>query len=172
MVCGFFLLGAMGCPNNGRDTEIINEKGGNFPDFLVGTWQMQDDKWELTFDSDGKISLIKHHFVTVPIVPAKGGAYEQGRDGAYSIYTMGPCIAQYDRASRELNVVITIDYFQVVLPVGKFEGKMTDSFRGRIYNGDTTWAAAWVSYVELDGAENPDPNSIQPVKVVFTKVQN
>ncbi len=170
--CAIFLLTLESCCNNKKDVEVITGKDRPFPDFLVGTWKAQGNKWGLIFDSDGSISLIRHPFVTVSIVPAEGGAYEQGRDGAYSIYVMGPCTARYEQSNNELNVEITIDYFEVVLPIGTVEGKMSDYFRGPISRDGTTWTAAWVSYAELVGAEKPDLNSIKPETVVFTRVQS
>jgi hypothetical protein len=137
---------------------------------LAGTWKAQGGKWELTFDSDGDISKIRHPFVTVEIDVTEGGAYEEGKDGAHSIYAMGPCAARYDPNKRELDVEINFDYFKVVLPIGSFEGKMIDRLTGRISEDYKSWTAGWTNFGELDDLMKPDPNSFRMVQMVFTKI--
>jgi hypothetical protein len=167
--CAFFLSVPGGCQS--AEEAVVGPKG-QFPDFLVGAWQSQGGKWGLTFDSDGSISTIRHPFVTVEIDMAEGGAYEEGREGAHSIYAMGHCTASYDPNKRELNVEINFDYFKVVLPVGSFEGKMTDRLTGPISEDGITWTANWINYAELVDLMKPDPNSFSPIQVVFEKLQS
>lgn len=174
VLAGCAVLLFSGCQELGGDRragEVIIEGDGEFPQFLVGTWRADDVRWELTFDCNGSITSMWHHFVSVAIDVAEGGAFEQGREGAHSIYVLGLCSARYDRSKGELSVEITIDYFEVVLPVGTVEGKMTDYFTGPISEDGTRWTAEWRSYGELVGADKPDPNSIRPKRVVFSKVQ-
>ena len=169
--CAVLLTGLAGCRSAGKEVKVTTAEDNRFPQFLVGTWRAENEKWELTFSSDGSILTIRHPFVTVPISLAEGGAYEEGREGAYSVYVMGPCTARYQPDESELKVKITIDYFQVVLPVGTAEGKMVEYLTGPVSEDRTTWTAEWVNYVELVGQEKPDLDSIPRETVIFTKVQ-
>jgi len=80
--CAVILLGLAGCQNTGGgdrgvgpaptrgDVEVIIEGGGEFPEFLVGTWKDEKRGWEFVFEPDGTISSV----VMGPIpIEMKGG---------------------------------------------------------------------------------------------------
>lgn len=164
-VCLFVFFA--GCKKYAKENTDLSR----FPDFLVGTWESDDDRWAFTFEADGSISSMRHCFVTVPIDIQEGGAYEQGREGAHSTYVLGPCVANYDSAEHKLTVEINIDYFEVVLPVGTFEGNMRDYFEGEVFADELVYSAKWTNYAELVGAEKPDPNTLTAEKIVFRRIE-
>lgn len=159
-----------GCRGAGRDVVSRPDQGGHFPQFLAGTWRSEDQNWEITFDYTGNIVTIRHPFITVPVNIEEGFANEQGREGAYSIFIMGPCTAQYNRSKSELKVKIKVDYFEMVLPVGKMEGEMEDYLTGPLTEGNAVWKADWVNCVDLAGQPEPDPDLIPAEPVIFKKV--
>jgi hypothetical protein len=160
-----------GCQKGGKGDDITMAANKQFPKFLVGTWADNSDRWELTIDAHGNVTSMRHPFISVPVDITRGDAYEEGRDGAHSVYILGPCTARYDRQKRELDVVINIDSFEIVLPIGTAEGKMIEYLKGPVSEDGSTWMAQWVNYVEMDGVEKPDLDSISPEPVAFTKAK-
>jgi hypothetical protein len=171
MGCVFCLSGLAGCQNGGKGSDATTGANEQFPKFLVGTWRDNSDRWELTINSSGSVTSMRHPFISVPVDITRGDAYEEGRDGAHSVYILGPCTARYDRQKRELDVVINIDNFEIVLPIGTAEGKMVEYLKGPVSKDGLTWMAQWVNYVEMAGVEKPDLDSISPEPVAFTKVK-
>lgn len=172
-VCITVFSGLCGCQNaskGDRGVEVSIEEDRQFPKFLVGTWKADDGKWELTFDCDGSITSMRHYFVSVPIDVAEGGAYEPLSGDFYGFYALGPCQADYNPDTRELNVTIIIDYFRLELPVGVGEGTMTDRFNGPISENGRTWNVSWLNHVQFVDVDYLDPNTIAPKSLTFTKV--
>ncbi|MHC4455508.1 MAG: hypothetical protein ACYS0I_00210 [Planctomycetota bacterium] len=172
-VCITVLSGFCGCQNaggGGRGAEVKVEEEEHFPKFLVGTWKTDDGKWELTFDYDGSITSMRHYFVSIPIDVAEGGVYEPLGGDFYGFYILGPCQADYNPDTRELNVRIIIDYFRLEVPAGVSEGTMTDRFDGPISENGRRWNVSWVNHVQFVDVDYLDPNAIPPKSLTFTKV--
>jgi len=174
ILAGFAVVLAVlvGCQD---DNKVIGVKidGGGFPEFLAGTWKADKYDWQIRFESDGRISSIVHHIWALPIDIDEGGYYVEGPDeGTYALFAIGPCEAEYDKRTRELNVEIILEHYSIKLPQGSLEGRSHDYFKGSVSEDGKTWNAGWKNYVWLDGATPPDANQIEanPVPLVFTKI--
>ena len=162
----FFALGGCG------PGDIAMSPGEAAP--YAGTWRSEwlsgSAFWEISLDSDGEVSRMVH-VLGMELVPAKGEFYQEGLEESSEYVALGPCEANYDPGTRELNVSLVVDYFHVVIPIGEIEGTCEDIFKGHISADGKTWHTQWWSYSHLEGGRHIDPNSIEPVEVVFTRVE-
>jgi len=156
---------------------------GPLPDFIVGVWKEGRPDvnlpanlcvggrpcWEFTFEPDGSIPQMRHSFITVPINVKEGGVLEGFREGAFAIDALGPCGASYDAAGRELIVEVVIDYFSIEIAADILEGSADDKIVGTISDDGKVWNAKWWSYGQLEGADEYDPNEVEPVSLTFYK---
>ena len=145
--------------------KAVSERKSDFPKFLVGTWKTSEADWQFTFDSDGKITHMKHNFIKIPdeIDISTGEVFEQLKNDYFSIYTLGPCRVQYDSSIRQLEVLIMIENFHMELPVGIGEGSMTDRIVGIVLKDGETWTADWYSHVQFSDKGKTDPSD-KPIK--------
>ena len=172
--CAVVLAGLVGCQSADRGIEKVIDGNGQFPEFLAGVWEAEitDSKWAFKFEDDGSISKITHVFAG-EVDLEEGGLYLEGREpGTYAMFVMGPCEAEYDENTRELNVKIILEHYVMKLPQGTLEGKSHDYFQGTVSEDGKTWNAGWKNYAWLEGAAPPDANEIEanPVPLVFTKI--
>jgi len=156
---------------------------GPLPDFVVGVWKEGRPDvnlpanicvggrvcWDFTFEPDGSISQMRHILVTVPINVKEGGVLEDLKEGAFAINALGPCGASYNPAGRELKVRVVIDYFRIELPIGVLEGGSDDVIVGTISDDGKVWNAKWWNYSQLEGADEYDPNEVEPIPVTLYK---
>jgi len=150
---------------------VTVEDGSKMPDFLIGTWKAQPPyKWEITIAADGTIPKIYYPIARMSIDVASRLGYKTGREGAFWKFELGQCDARYNPATRRLSVGITVDSFHTKSPVIDMSGNMNDSFDGAISEDGKSWTAQWLNIAVVPGLQNPDPNSIKPRTVVFTKV--
>ena len=138
---------------------------------MVGVWKADNFNWMFKFEPDGTISKFVHS-MGMPIVVEEGGFYEEGNNGSYGMYVLGPCHASYDPNTQQLNVVITLDYFRMEMPIGVLEGRCKDYFDGMVSKNGKKWQVNWRSHSWLEGADPPNIEAIDadPVPLVFTKV--
>jgi hypothetical protein len=147
------------------------ESGNSFPDFLVGTWKADKAEWMFSFEADGTISSLRH-FIGVDIDVSEGGAVEQLRDEVTAVYFLGPCEAVYTPATRQLDLTIILENFYVEFPTFRIVGNSKDYLKGPISQDGRQWKVNWLSYGAIEGAKQPDPNSIRPKFITFTKTQD
>ena len=172
----FFLSGFCGCqpgkeaPSSKVGSLKSKESGNSFPDFLVGTWKANKDRWIFNFERDGSISSFTHP-AGMKIDVDEGGLMEQWRRGAVALYELGPCEAVYTPATRQLDVTIIIRRFQINFPNGQLSGNFVDYLKGQVSKDGKRWEVSWLSYATIDGSRPPDPNEIRPIPLTFTKIQ-
>jgi hypothetical protein len=180
----FLIIGSLvlvsGCGHSqSKDVAITKESkaiGKPFPAVMVGVWEAKVDeysKWGIKFESDGSIKKIIHS-VAGPIKLERGGVYQEGPDpDTYMMFQMGPCKADYDAATKIVNVSIIVDYYRMALPTGVLEGNIKDVLAGHVSEDGKTWKVKWWNYGQLEGANKPDPNEIKahPDKLIFYKVE-
>lgn len=178
--CLFIILVLSGCGQRNRKMPNQLQLEGQtredaFPEVMVGVWEAEVDrysKWGIKFEPDGSILKIIHS-VAGPVRLTEGGIYEEGPDeGAFCVFVMGPCEANYTPSTRMLKVKIIVDYFQMKLPTGELEGRIEDYFEGPVSEDGKTWKVDWRDYGWLEGADPPDTNVIEanPIPLVFTKI--
>jgi len=177
IAAGVFFFGLCGCQQTEESSSsnpgsLLSDKSGNlFPEFLVGTWKADKARWILTFESDGSISSFRH-FVGMDIDVGEGGLSEEWRDGIVATYILGPCQAVYTPATRQLDVTIIIEYFNIDFPNGQMGGDFVDYLKGPVSEDGERWTVNWLSYCTIEGAVPPDPNKIQPRPLIFKKIRN
>jgi hypothetical protein len=173
----FFLFGLYGCENGRKlsshdnDSHNPSETSHLFPEFLVGTWKTGKAKWVFTFEPDGSISSF-NHFIGMKFNVSEGGLSEIGRDEVTSTYFLGPCKATYNPVTRQLDVTITIEHFNIDFPDGRMTGSFVDYLSGPVSQDGKRWMVNWLSYSTIDGATPPDPNIIRPASLAFRKIQD
>ena len=172
-----FLLGIAGC---GRQEALHKVWDGEPPDeealpeFLVGVWEVKTgqykDKWGIKFEPDGSILKIIYE-AKGPVYLAEGESYgEAGDEGAYYLFTVGPCEARYAPETRILKVKIVMEHM-LQLSFGELEGGIEDYFEGTVSEDGKTWEAKWSHYLWFEEEGIPEPNVIEaePIPLVFTK---
>ena len=106
--CAVFLSGLASCQKPAQTTppvgsvEVIIEGGGEFPQFLVGIWQVDKHGWEIVFEPDGTISSAIHTIGGVGVKPG------QVTTGGKSVFEAGKWLVKYTPESRELLVQIVL----------------------------------------------------------------
>jgi len=171
-----------GCQSPDRDksgVEVIVEGGGEFPEFLVGTWQAEGESgWEFSFEPDGTISSVIH--ATAGRVRLKPGETTvlPTITGGKGIYEPGEWLVHYIPADRELTVKISLSNFYTELGNDILEGQNADVFVGEIDEEGNIWETNWTSFFDYTAhtAKNPnfkmssDPNYGHRKNLVFKKV--
>lgn len=139
------------------------EKGiSNFPPEMVGAWVgplgIQDmPNWTIVFEGDGSISKFYSRIFLCPLVVQEGGIHREGQDpGTYMIIGLGPVETEYNPFSKMLKVKIVTEEYEMKLPAGTLEGRMIDTFIGKVSEDGKTWKAEWRNYSWLKGAQEPD----------------
>ncbi len=167
------LIPLQGCskqPSNPFPAKSITDP---FPEFLVGTWQGRDideGDWQLTFAPDGTlISMV--HILGIEINVVDGMAYNEGTEGANETYILGPCTVIYDAKTHQLNVSITLEHFEIHLPIGDIEGYSRDVLTGTITKDGKYWRAQWWSYIHIKDGRTFDDSEVLPSDVYFHKVE-
>jgi hypothetical protein len=167
--------GLAGCQRDGNKVALGSgpaniQQRMLFPKFLVGTWKTENSRWVFTFERDGRISKMTH-VGGMEFDVNEGGLVEQWREGIEAAYMLGPCEARYNSYTRELSVTVVIEYYVINFPDGSMEGSFHDYLTGPVLKDGKTWNASWTSIGEIIGADAPDPNSVKPQPLIFTKVE-
>ncbi|MHC4692933.1 MAG: hypothetical protein ACYS67_09335 [Planctomycetota bacterium] len=170
--CVFVLMGIFGCQNDEKVIKTETDGDKQFPDFLVGVWKSDHSNWGFKFEGDGSISKLEHSLGLMMKVE-EGVLYEEGIEGSTGVYILGPCEADYDPQTRELKVMIILEYFRMEMPIGVLEGSSKDYFSGPVSEDGKVWRVKWLNYSLLEGADRPDPNIIEanPIPLVFTPLE-
>lgn len=125
--------------------EVVVDGDGVFPEFLVGRWKSDDHGWEITFDRDGRISLVRMSFGGFEITPGETNFIGMKADGQ-STLEPGTWFVEYHKESRELAVEIVIDSFRIEMGSGALRGSSIDRLVGTVSEDDGFWHASWSSY--------------------------
>jgi hypothetical protein len=174
--CVVVMLIFFGCERQSQKitnpAQVKNEaQKYKFPPSMVGVWQENEYNWAFKFEPDGSISKLVHMW-GMRMVVEDGGFYEEGVGGRNAVYVLGPCETTYNPDTKQLSVVITLDYFRMEIPPEALEGKIKDYFDGPVSKDGKEWRVNWRSYGWIEGALPPDANVIEanPEKLVFTKL--
>ena len=175
--CVVVMLISLGCEQQSR--KITNSPQAKnkapkaeFPPSMVGVWRENEYNWAFKFEPDGSISKLVYVW-GMRMVVEDGGLYEESEDGYFNaVYVLGPCETTYNPDTKQISVVITLDYFRMELSSEVLEGKAQDFFDGPVSKDGKEWHVNWRSYLLVEGALPPDANVIEanPEKLVFTKL--
>lgn len=174
LIVFFMIFSGCGPPGDSpASNNITAASKSKFPDFLIGTWRSDENKWEFTFSPDGTIVRMRHYFIDVSeIQMSDGGVHEELKGESFGVYTFGPCPVDYDPRTNELDVKISVEDFYIEIPVGVLEGRMFDHFTGKVYEDDGFWIAEWYNHSQIVDTEISEPSTKPYKQLVFRKIVN
>jgi hypothetical protein len=92
-------------------------------------------------------------------------------DGSFSTFTGGDMFAEYNPINRELFVFIEVREFRVRFYDVRTGGSSVDRFTGTVSEDGKVWKPSCVTAFDL-GPELPmDVNDIEPIELIFDKVE-
>jgi len=166
LLVGIILSVVAGCRQVGRDVEVIVEGGGQFPEFLVGTWRADTDGWEFVFDADGRISSAVISLGRIRLKPG-GVTTVPMREGSKGVFKPGEWMVYYIPDGRDLTVNISLKHFSAELGGGILEGRSKDVFFGPISEDGRVWEAAWTSFPDYTAHTPERSNYKLPTDLVY-----
>lgn len=181
LLCGLSVFSCGGCHGPAESppaVEVVIEGGGQFPDFLVGTWKADSGGWEIVFEPNGTISSAVVSLGRVRLKPGQVTT-TQMKLGGKGVFEAGSWAVQYSPERRELLVEIAIDSFRVELGDNVLRGRTLDIFVGSISADGRSWWANRFNFPEYvadtkkyrDHKLTVDPNDNPPEEVLFQKVR-
>lgn len=146
--------GCQGGASNKSGVDVFVEGGGEFPQFLAGTWKSDKQDWQIVFEPDGTISSAVIPLGLVEVrpnrktrVPELKGFVEAGN---FQVY--------YNPRSRELAAGIKIKRFYLDLNVsGILKGSWEYFIVGDVSGDGKTWEGDLFNSPDIT-ALVPDPN--------------
>ena len=157
--------------------EVVIDGGGQFPDFLVGTWKADSGGWEIVFEPNGAISSVVVSLGRVRMKPGQVIKVPM-KLGGKGVFEAGPWAVQYSPERRELVAEIAIASFRAELGGGVVKGRTLDIFAGPVSRDGRSWWANRFSFPEYvadtekyrDHKLTVDPNDSPPEELLFRKV--
>lgn len=164
MMCAFALLAPAGCQLSAGNAGTAVAAGSRFPEFLVGTWDAAGSccgagSLKIVLAPDGTISEVYNLLSPqAGLIPNKVTVVET-EDGSESVFKLGNCTADYTPATRQLTVLVDIEYFQLVRGPEVIKGGLKDVLRGAVCEDAKTWQANRTSYYNYRESFPADPNT-------------
>jgi hypothetical protein len=173
----FLPIGCRSFVESERGVEVIIDGDGQFPAFLVGTWESDNGAWEIVFEPDGKISSAIVSLGRVRMKPGQRTIVPM-KMGGKGVFEPGQWAVQYSQEQRELIVEIVIDRFRVEFGDSVLQGRTRDFFVGSVSGDGTSWWADRFSYPEYVADTKTyhdyklpfDPNDNPRASLLFQKV--
>lgn len=178
-LCAFLLVGCRQPVENRPAVDVIVDSGGQFPDYLAGTWKADDSGWEIVFEPNGTISSAVVSLGRVRLKPGQVTTIPM-KMGGTGVFEAGPWTVQYSPQRREITVEIVISSFHVELGDSVVKGRTMDLFTGTISPDGQSWWASRYSFPEYvadtkkyrDHKLTVDPNRNPPEELLFRKVSD
>jgi len=189
--CAVFLVALTGCQkadnterviiesvqNADNTVKVIVEGGGQFPQFLVGTWKENKLDWEFVFEPDGTISSAVIDGGKIRVNPVRKTATTSLKGWGDAVYKLGQWTVQYSPANRELAVQVVVEHYYIKMDEeGRgMKGDSTDWFVGPVSDSGRSWEADWYTlrktiFLAPEPTEFPfDPNENPIETLVFRK---
>ncbi len=142
--------------------EVFIEGGGQFPQFLVGSWKENDGGWEITFEPNGTISSVTHTIGQVKVSPGRPTVVPMIEKGK-GIFEPGVWTVRYLPESNELSVEIVLKHFRAQSGNKIVEGSSRDFFIGTVAEDSREWAAEWLSFPVFVVSTGPKGKLTLPV---------
>jgi hypothetical protein len=168
----FLLFGGCQEPNRSKSGAV---KGGGkkFPSSLAGTWKARGSKWQVTLAPNGKvISLVNATGSSMVIKEGKMFFEEGSTRGEFLHFIFGPCFTNYNPATRELGVTVTMKDFYMQTRKGVLEEDMKYLITGPVSEDGNRWDAKLFVYITPKGGKPTEPNSAEPKILIFDKVRD
>lgn len=165
----------------GKPIEVTIEGGGEFPEFLAGTWESSAEQggWRIVFEPNGTIPSIVHTMGRTELKPGLKTEVPM-KMNKKSIFKPGKWVVNYDPATSTLTVEIRLAHFYSEIGTGTVEGSQTDIFVGPVSKDELQWNANWTTFLKAVARtpENPktiletDPAYGESQDIIFKKVKN
>ena len=180
LFCSLSVLSCSGCYSSAENppaVEVIIDGGGQFPDFLVGTWKANSGGWEIVFEPNGAISSAVISLGRVRMKPGQVTTVPM-KLGGKGVFEAGPWAVQYSPERRELVVEIAIASFRVELGGSVVKGRTLNIFAGSVSADGRSWWANRFSFPEYvadtkkyrDHKLTVETNDNPPEGLLFQKV--
>lgn len=150
--------------------DVFIEGGGQFPQFLVGTWKAETRPWKIVLSSDGTVSSAIIPMGKVEVRPNQTTKVEM-KDGQYSTYKAGDFEVTYNPADKELFVSIEILEYHIIYLHNVIDGNSIDRFVGEVTEDGEYWMADWIGIFDYGPRFPQDQNDISVVPLVFKKIE-
>ena len=147
IVCFFLVLLLGNCQQHKKSVEVIIQGSEQFPDFLVGTWKVDNGVWEIVFEPDGTIESAVISLGHVRIKPGQITTIPM-KLGGKGVFEPGMWTVQYLHQQRELIVEIAIENFHTELNGEIVRGSTRDFFIGPVSNDGKLWWAERYTFPE------------------------
>lgn len=165
--CTIALLWICGCqghqagPSAGGKTPL--------PPEVAGTWQAMNSLWKIVLNPDGTVSSAHVDMGDVDVRPHQTNNTKM-KDGQFSTFKAGDCIAEYTPATRELYVSVEMESIHIVYLDNVIDGNSIDRFVGSVSEDGKTWIADWIKLFDYGPLFPQDPNDAYNGPVTFEKV--
>jgi len=180
LLCSLSIFSHSGCHGSAESpaaVEVVVDGGGQFPDFLVGTWKADSGGWEIVFEPNGTISSAVVSLGRVRMKPGQVTTVPMKLEGK-GVFEAGPWAVQYSPEQRELVVEIAIASFRVELGDSVVKGRTLNIFAGSISADGRSWWANRFSFPEYvadtkkyrDHKLTVEANDNPPEGLLFQKV--
>jgi hypothetical protein len=170
--CVFLLFSGCQEPNrdeNVVDVKVIIEGGGEFPQSLAGTWKDQTSEWQVTLAHDGKVVSLVNAIGSSMVIADEGFAEDGPEEGTFLCFVFGLCYTNYNPATRELGVIVTLEDFHMQLPDEVLEADMEYRITGLVSEDGNRWDAKLFNYIS---PKDGQPYLAGPEILVFNKVES
>jgi hypothetical protein len=139
------LCGCQGIFGGNRDVKVDIEGGGEFPQFLVGTWQDKGQSgWQITFNRDGTISSAIINLGFTEMRPGRVTKFAT-KGGGKGVFKPGKWEVYYAPDVNNLTVRIVLKSFYENLGKNAIEGNNCDILSGPVSEVSGEWSADWYS---------------------------
>jgi len=127
------------------EVDVEMPEGATFPELMVGMWSAPRHNWMLELAPDGRIASAMIPLGQVAILPGERAVVPM-IDSGQGIYEPGQWTVQYDPASEELTVVVTMRYVRVTVLNNVIIGKSRDAFVGQVSPDGQFWEVKWTGF--------------------------
>ncbi len=174
-LCVVCLSYICGCRNNRSPAKPAQKPPdiAVFPPELAGTWECNEQGLEIVLEPNGVVASAIIPFGELNMRPGEKIEIKRPEVGYRGVFQAGPYTVDYDLATRELTVDLSLEHYRAEMPGAIFEGNTRDIFIGKVSRDGTTWEAEWFSFHIMKDPNSPeikaDPNNSPMPPVFFRK---
>jgi hypothetical protein len=155
-----FILSIAGCGQPTKQSRIPADPnqlvlpveiagGGQFPEYLAGTWTEDGAKKRVfEFSKEGNLETMIFWLARAPLKPHSLVEIPL-KDGGKGTFKCGKWHAEYNPATREMEIEIVIEAFTLQMPTEKLEGSIREYYFGPISEDGTRWDVDYTGFLEI-----------------------
>ena len=115
------------------------------------------------------MTQLKHYIINVKINVEEGIALEEGEGGDYGTCQIGQPEIEYNEQTRNLEIYIPLQHFEMKSQIGDYEGSGWDRFSGIVSKDGKTWQTSWTRRLEMENFPPEFSNETEVKKLTFKK---